>query len=410
MNKKDMFIKEKLQQDKEISDKANKLFDNINEEFKIENNQRKVIKISFNKFLAIAASVVIIGFIGINIYAKSLGKSNIISGIQALIKKEDIKLENYVNSEIGIGFNYPKEWKYLDNNHGSGVVIVGLNEPSNEKHNKNICFSATCDINDEKLRPIQYLEKAEEYKKAEKEGNINISGYEGYYFETNETKYDIDKDYKNKKTTICVKVDSLMYTICYYGDEDLYNAYYNTFEKMLKTIKFSNPTYIEVKNQENSNNEDIQLTNYINSEIGVSFYYPSDWTQKDNNHGSGAVGVWLNKDSNERHIENVYFWISEESDVKKLSPKEYSKKYGNFTDSIGQGSTKVNGNESYYIKNRGYKTENKTNYEYETTTIYVKVNSIIYTISFSGDKKLYDKYYNAFEEILTTIKFSKPSY
>jgi len=88
MNKKDMFIKEKLQKDKEISDRANKIFDNIKEEFKVENNEKKVIKISFNTFLAITACLIIVGFVGINIYANSLGKPNIISGIQALVKNE----------------------------------------------------------------------------------------------------------------------------------------------------------------------------------------------------------------------------------------------------------------------------------------------------------------------------------
>ncbi len=88
MNKKDMFIREMLQQDKEISNRAEKIFDNIKEEFKLDNNEKKVIKISFNTFLAIAACLVIVGFVGINIYANSLGKPNIISGIQALIKDE----------------------------------------------------------------------------------------------------------------------------------------------------------------------------------------------------------------------------------------------------------------------------------------------------------------------------------
>lgn len=88
MNKKDMFIREKLQQDKIISDRANKIFDNIKEEFKVENNEKKVIKISLGTFIAIAASLVIVGFVGINLYANSLGKPNIISGIQALLKNE----------------------------------------------------------------------------------------------------------------------------------------------------------------------------------------------------------------------------------------------------------------------------------------------------------------------------------
>lgn len=108
MNKKDMFIRDKLQQDKVISDRANKLFDNIKEEFKMENNEKKVIKISFNTFLAIAASLVIVGFVGINIYANSLGKPNIISGIQALIKNEpeentdEIARELFKKAMLGI--------------------------------------------------------------------------------------------------------------------------------------------------------------------------------------------------------------------------------------------------------------------------------------------------------------------
>lgn len=92
MNKKDMFIKGKLQQDKSISEKANKIFDNIKGEFKMENNERKVIKMSFNAFLAIAASVVIVGTVGVNLYAKSKGRPNLISEIQALTKSD--KKEN----------------------------------------------------------------------------------------------------------------------------------------------------------------------------------------------------------------------------------------------------------------------------------------------------------------------------
>ena len=100
MNKKDMFIKEKLQQDKEISDKANKIFDNIKEEFKLENNEKKTVKISFNTFLAIAASLVIVGFVGVNIYANSLGKPNVISGIQALIRKEEKENTDEIAKEL----------------------------------------------------------------------------------------------------------------------------------------------------------------------------------------------------------------------------------------------------------------------------------------------------------------------
>lgn len=68
MNKKDMFIKEKLQEDKEISKDANQIFENFKEEFKIEHKEKKVIEIDFGKFLAVAASFVIILFVGIGVY------------------------------------------------------------------------------------------------------------------------------------------------------------------------------------------------------------------------------------------------------------------------------------------------------------------------------------------------------
>lgn len=68
MNKKDAFIREQLQQDKVISDRANIIFDNIKEEFKVKNNEKKVITISLNKFLAMTTSFVLILFLGIGVY------------------------------------------------------------------------------------------------------------------------------------------------------------------------------------------------------------------------------------------------------------------------------------------------------------------------------------------------------
>lgn len=69
MNNKDLIIRDKLQKDKQISDKADKIFNNFKEEFKLEDNEgKKVIKISFSKFLTIAASFVIILFLGVGLY------------------------------------------------------------------------------------------------------------------------------------------------------------------------------------------------------------------------------------------------------------------------------------------------------------------------------------------------------
>ena len=57
----------------------------------MKNNEKKTIKVSFNAFLVIVISLVIVGFMGVSIYAKSLGKPNIISAIQALMKSEKRK-------------------------------------------------------------------------------------------------------------------------------------------------------------------------------------------------------------------------------------------------------------------------------------------------------------------------------
>ncbi len=94
MNKKDMFIKEKLQQDKVISDRANKIFDNIKEEFMVENNEKKTLKISFNTFLAIAASFVVILFLGIGVYTNKLKGKEIIEDIKTN-KTETIQAFKY---------------------------------------------------------------------------------------------------------------------------------------------------------------------------------------------------------------------------------------------------------------------------------------------------------------------------
>lgn len=77
MNNKDLIIRDKLQKDKKISDKAEKIFNNFKEEFKLENSEgKKVIKISFRKFLAIAASFVIILFLGVGLYTNRLKENN----------------------------------------------------------------------------------------------------------------------------------------------------------------------------------------------------------------------------------------------------------------------------------------------------------------------------------------------
>lgn len=90
MNKKDMFIREKLQQDTAISDKANRIFDNIKEEFRMRDN-KKVITISLNKFLAIAASFVLVLFLGIGVYTNRFKKENTTEPIKTNETKTETK-------------------------------------------------------------------------------------------------------------------------------------------------------------------------------------------------------------------------------------------------------------------------------------------------------------------------------
>lgn len=77
MNKKDLLIKERLQQDRNISEKANRIFEKIKEGYELENNEgRKEIKISLKSFIAIAASFVIILFLGVGLYTNKLNENN----------------------------------------------------------------------------------------------------------------------------------------------------------------------------------------------------------------------------------------------------------------------------------------------------------------------------------------------
>ena len=77
MNKKDMFIREKLQEDKEISKDANQIFENFKEEFKMKDNEKKAIKISLGRFLAVAASFVIVILLGIGVYINKFKENNL---------------------------------------------------------------------------------------------------------------------------------------------------------------------------------------------------------------------------------------------------------------------------------------------------------------------------------------------
>lgn len=93
-NKKiDLFIKQNLQKDKNIDIETKDFFKNFEEDLKMKNKEivKRTFKISFKMLIAVTASVIIIVFVGANLYIDSIGKPNAISAIKALLHKEKEK-------------------------------------------------------------------------------------------------------------------------------------------------------------------------------------------------------------------------------------------------------------------------------------------------------------------------------
>lgn len=105
MKNKDMdkYIREKTKNDIGMSEQAQNIVKSFEENYvlKGENEMgKRVIRISFGKFIAIAACLVLAGFTGINIYAHANGKTNAISSIQALFRNEDKEDTDKIAKEL----------------------------------------------------------------------------------------------------------------------------------------------------------------------------------------------------------------------------------------------------------------------------------------------------------------------
>lgn len=100
MDKQDKYIKAQIQQDKEISNKANEIFQNFERRIEMEENnkpkEKKVIKLSLQHAVLAFTSLMIVVVLGGNLYAHIKGKPNIYSAIKGLFVKED----KYTASEI----------------------------------------------------------------------------------------------------------------------------------------------------------------------------------------------------------------------------------------------------------------------------------------------------------------------
>ena len=102
MDKKDLYIKAKLQQDKEVSSKAKEIFEKFEEEINLEKNnkqkERKVIRLSLNQAILAFVSLVVVVLLGGNLYAHITGRPNIYSAIKGLFVKE----AKYTASEVAV--------------------------------------------------------------------------------------------------------------------------------------------------------------------------------------------------------------------------------------------------------------------------------------------------------------------
>ena len=153
-------------------------------------------------------------------------------------QNEKILLGNKYKNNMGISFDYPSDWKLLDN--GSGSVSVGLSNPKTSENDKydEVLFTIQWLSNDVNTTPKQYIEEAERARGSyDEKGNIRFGDYQGYYCVGD---FYQRKDFNYK--TIYITVNSSMYEIRFGGNITLYNKYYTTFEKMLETVKFTTPT------------------------------------------------------------------------------------------------------------------------------------------------------------------------
>ena len=94
----------------------------------MKNNEKKTIKVSFNTFLVIVISLVIVGFMGVSIYAKSLGKPNIISAIQALMKSEKKENTDKVKGDQKQNIDLDNSNNELDNETAKQIFEKGASK------------------------------------------------------------------------------------------------------------------------------------------------------------------------------------------------------------------------------------------------------------------------------------------
>lgn len=173
MDKKDLYIKAKLQKDKNISSQANEIFKKFEGGINLENNnepkERKVIKISLKQAVLAFTSLIVVVVLGGNLYAHLNGKPNLYSAIKGLFIKE----AKYTESEIAVdqtvesnGIKLTLKTVAMDENVLITKYVAEGEKLENEFYTYNELEEAEIEIN--KIRYVQA-------------GNdIGESGYEKY--------------------------------------------------------------------------------------------------------------------------------------------------------------------------------------------------------------------------------------
>lgn len=208
----------------------------------MENNEgRKVIKISFNKFLAIAASVAIVGALGTILCVNKPWENKSKPEIQAEQKNEPEVTEIILDKvwiKDNLKIKYPSNWELTENETYAAPTV--LTAPGNNDDEKaKLYITINENTGNRTAKEIIEVATNPDYGVSTEtvdEGEKDIAGIKAYY-KTQSMSYDDGSNWKST-TAIFIK-DICVYELMFSGSEDEYNSYYQVFEKILEQVKFT---------------------------------------------------------------------------------------------------------------------------------------------------------------------------
>lgn len=235
----DLFIKEKLQKDKQISEESKEVFENFKDNLKMKNKdfEKKVIKINLKTFIAIAACLVLVLFAGISIYSNSMGKPNAISAIQALIRnnKKDVEIQKN-NEELEIENLFMKATDEIRKLNFSSLIGEYTKDSSESKKIvNNITYTKTT---------IKYNEVEEKYSSIFT-GNALENVLKIRFLNVNGDLYvsfiekDVEWSIENLRIEQLIEGESYKIYRAYYNDKKTVNSNLVLDEEKVKTNLFT---------------------------------------------------------------------------------------------------------------------------------------------------------------------------